>query len=137
MGAAVLVDSGPLVAVLSVRDKHHRWARSHFEALREPLLTCEAVLSESFFLLRNAPGVPDRLAQLLERGVVLIDFRLPDHLTRVLDLMRSYRDLPMTLADACLVCMAEGVSEAKVFTTDSDFRTYRKNKRQVIPLIAP
>jgi predicted nucleic acid-binding protein len=51
--------------------------------------------------------------------------------------MRSYRDLPMSLADACLVCMAEGVSEAKVFTTDSDFRTYRKNKRQVIPLIAP
>jgi predicted nucleic acid-binding protein len=67
----------------------------------------------------------------------LIDFGLPDHLPRVLDLMRSYRDLPMSLADACLVCMAEGVREAKVFTTDSDFRTYRKNKRQVIPLIAP
>lgn len=137
MAAVVLVDSGPLVAVLSVRDKHHRWARSHCEALQEPLHTCEAVLSETFFLLRNAPCAPDRLAKLLERGIVLVDFGLPDHLPRVLDLMRSYRDVPMSFADACLVCMAEGVGDAKVFTTDSDFRTYRKNKRQVIPLISP
>ncbi len=137
MARTVLVDSGPLVAVLSRRDRHHAWARSHFEALTEPLLTCEAVLSEAFFLIRDIHGALERLGQLLSRGVVLVDFGLPDHLTRVLDLMRSYRDVPMSLADACLVCLAEERSGARVFTTDSDFRTYRKNKRQVIPLIAP
>ena len=75
--------------------------------------------------------------QLLARGVVLVDFGLPDHLTRVLELMRSYRDVPASLADACLVCMAEEKGGSRVFTTDSDFRTYRKNKRQVIPVIMP
>ena len=69
--------------------------------------------------------------------MVLLDFGLPDHMARVLSLMRSYRDIPMSLADACLVCMAESTKDSRVFTTDSDFRTYRKNKRQMIPLIAP
>ena len=69
--------------------------------------------------------------------VVLVDFGLPDHLTRVLELMRSYRDVPASLADACLVCMAEEKGGSRVFTTDSDFRTYRKNKRQVIPVFMP
>ena len=137
MAATVLVDSGPLVAVLNARDQHHAWARAHFEAMRNPLITCEAVVSETFFLLRNAPGASDRFAAVLERGVVLLDFGLPDHMARVLSLMRSYRDIPMSLADACLVCMAESMPGARVFTTDSDFRTYRKNKRQMIPLIAP
>jgi len=137
MAETVLVDSGPLVAVLSRRDQHHKWARSHFEALAEPLVTCEAVLSEAFFLLKEIPGAPERLGQLLLRGVLLVDFGLPDHLERVLALMESYRDVPMSFADACLVRMAEEMRGAQVFTTDSDFRTYRKNKRQVIPLIAP
>ncbi len=137
MAGTILVDSGPLVAVLSRRDKHHTWARSHFEALTEPLITCEAVLSETFFLIKDFHGASERLGQLLARGVVLVDFGLPDHLTRVLDLMRSYRDVPMSLADACLVCLAEEKSGSRVFTTDSDFQTYRKNKRQVIPVITP
>jgi uncharacterized protein len=137
MAGTILVDSGPLVAVLSRRDKHHAWARSHFEALTEPLLTCEAVLSETFFLIEDIHGASERLGQLLARGVVLADFGLPDHLTRVLGLMRSYRDVPMSLADACLLCLAEEKGGSRVFTTDSDFRTYRKNNRQVIPVISP
>lgn len=137
MARVVLVDSGPLVAVLSARDKHHQWARSHFEALHQPLLTCEAVLSEAFFLLRKAPGAPDRLAQLLERGVVLVDFGLPDHLSRALDLMRAYGNVPMSLADACLVRMSELAANPLVLTTDADFRIYRRNGRQMIPCMLP
>jgi len=77
------------------------------------------------------------LCALLERGIITVDFSMAHHLVETLHLIRRYKDTPMSFADACLVCMAEIHNEAVVFTTDSDFTTYRKNGRQTIPLIAP
>ncbi len=137
MGKAVLIDSGPLVAVLRRRDQHHGWARAHFEAGVEPFLTCEAVVSECFFLLERAREGKQALSALLERGIVLVEFSFALQRAETLRLIRRYNDMPMSFADACLVRMAEQIDAATIFTTDADFRTYRKNGRQMIPLITP
>lgn len=137
MAKSVLIDTSALVAALRRRDQHHLWARAHFEARTEPYVTCEAVISESFFLLERARDGKEALCGLLERGLVVMRFSLDDELAETLRLLRRYSDTPMSFADACLVRMAEKSDAAAVFTADSDFRMYRKNGRQVIPLIMP
>lgn len=137
MAKAVIIDSGPIVAALRQRDEHHAWARAQFEAATEPFVTCEAVISESLFLLERAPQGKKVLCGLLERGVVTVNFSFTRQLPETVRLIRRYHDTPMSFADACLVRMAEQISDASIFTTDSDFLTYRKNGRQVIPLMMP
>jgi len=137
MAKTVVIDSGAIVAALRRRDQHHAWARAHFQAETEPFVTCEAVLSESFFLLEKAPGGKEALCGLLERAIINVDFSFAEQLAETLRLLRRYRDTPMSFADACLVRMAEQAQDAIVFTTDTDFRTYRKNGRQIIPLMTP
>ena len=137
MAKSVLIDSGPIVAALRMRDQHHRWARAHFEAAVEPFVTCEAVISECLFLLERARTGKEALCGLIERGIIVVDFSFAAQLADTLHLIRRYHDTPMSFADACLVRMAEKITHAVIFTTDSDFRTYRKNGRQVIPVIMP
>lgn len=137
MARTVLIDSGPLVAALCERDRHHRWARTHFQAADEPFLTCEAVISECLFLLERIDEGKETLCRLLERGVVTVDYSFSDQLAETIRLIRRYEDTPMSLADACLVRMSEQSTDAAVLTTDSDFRIYRRNSRQMIPVIMP
>ena len=137
MVRTVLIDSGPIVAAVRRQDQHHRWSRAHFESSVEPFVTCEAVISESHFLLEAAPGGTEALYGLLQRGIIAVGFSLRDELMETVRLIRRYRDVPISLADACLVRMAELNEDAVVLTTDSDFRIYRKNGRQVIPLLIP
>ncbi len=137
MAKTVLIDSGAIVAALRKRDQHHAWARAHFEAFDQPFLTCEAVISESFFLLERAQDGKETLCALLERGIVAVEFSLEQHMAETLRLIRRYHDTPMSFADACMVRMAETHDQAVIFTTDSDFETYRKNGRQTIPVIVP
>lgn len=137
MAKTVLIDSGPIVAVLRRRDQHHGWARAHFESSNESFATCEAVISESHFLLEGTPGGVEALYALLERSVIKVPFSLTNQLDETVRLIRRYHDMPMSLADACLVRMAELEEDTVVFTTDTDFRLYRRNGRQVIPVIMP
>jgi predicted nucleic acid-binding protein len=137
MARSVLIDTGPLVAALWRRDKHHAWARAHFAATTEPFLSCEAVISESLFLLERDRQGKQALCGLLERGLIRFGYSFEEERTETLRLIQKYRDTPMSFADACLVRMAEISDDAVVLTTDSDFRTYRKNGRQAIPLITP
>ena len=137
MAKTVLIDSGPIVAVLRRRDQYHAWARAHFESSDQSFATCEAVISESHFLLEATPGGAEALYALLERGIIQVEFSLIGQLAETVRLVRRYRDVPISLADACLVRMAELDERAVVFTTDSDFRLYRRSGRQVIPLITP
>lgn len=134
---SVIVDTGPLVAFLNRRDGWHGWARDQFEELEAPFETCEAVVAEAAFLLKQRAGGSEALMALLARRLVICGFRLDDSTERVADLMRRYASVPMSLADACLVRMSEERPAAKVLTLDSDFRLYRKLGRQVIPLISP
>ena len=137
MTQPLLVDAGPLVALLSDRDRYHHWARQAFARATPPMRTCEAVLSEAWYLLRLTRRGQTALLEFVERGLVSVDFTLSSELAAVRRLVTRYRDRPMSLADACLVRMAELYDEAAVLTLDSDFTIYRKNGRQVIPLIAP
>jgi predicted nucleic acid-binding protein len=135
MASAVLVDAGFLVALLSRRDHHHRWAASQAARTPPPWMTCEAALSEAFHLLGTAGT--RALGALLRRDAVATAFDLRSELTRVLDLMDKYRDVPMSLADASLVRMTEAFPDSTLLTTDDDFRIYRRHGRQVVPCSMP
>jgi len=137
MAKTVLIDSGAIVAALRKRDEHHEWARAQLDALTQPCLTCEAVISESFFLLKSAVVGKQSLCSLLERGIIAVGFSFEMHADKTMHLLRRYHDLPMSFADACMVRMAEMHKQAVVFTTDSDFEIYRKNGGQAIPLLKP
>jgi|SRR5208283_534936 len=136
-GTKILADTGPLVAYISRTDQHHRWARATFGSFYEPIHTCEAVVSEALFLLHSAGLDAEPLLQLLERGTVRTVFRLDENRADVLNLIRKYTDQSMSLADACLVRMAELSDSSQIFTTDRDFLVYRRKGRGVIPLLAP
>jgi predicted nucleic acid-binding protein len=137
MTGPVILDTGPLVAYLHRDDRRHAWAEAQFAAIRSPMVTCEAVLSEACFLLRGLRGGSEAVLELLESGSVAVPFRLQEERSAVKSLMARYADVPMSLADACLVRMAELSPRAAVMTFDSDFTIYRKHGRQVIPLLMP
>lgn len=133
----IIVDTGPLVAYLDRGDIDHGWAKETFSSITRPLLTCEAVIAEALFLLARG-GIPqDGMLGMLDRGLVLPEFRLNLEIGAIRQLMKAYHDVPMSLADACLVRMAELHEGSKVMTLDSDFSIYRKSRRKVIPLLRP
>jgi uncharacterized protein len=132
-----LLDTGPLVALLNRRDKHHDWAAVQWAQASPPLLTCEPVLTEACFLLRASPNGSSAVMELLRRRAIEIAFHVADHIEPLARLMRKYADVPMSLADACLVRMAELLDESAVITFDRDFRIYRKSGRQIVPAIMP
>jgi predicted nucleic acid-binding protein len=135
MAESVLVDAGFLIALLSRRDRYHPWAAAQSPQAAAPWKTCEAVLSEAFHLL--GPSGWPALSALLRRGAVVSAFDLADELDRVLNLMQKYADVPMSLADACLVRMSETLADPVILTTDTDFRIYRRHSRHVVPCITP
>jgi uncharacterized protein len=133
----VIVDAGPMVALLDRRERHHAWAREQFASITPPAVTCEAVITEAYYLVRESDRATDALMQLLERRHLTIPFRLADELPAVSRLIKRYRSQPMSLADACLVRMSEQFTESPVLTLDRDFRVYRKHGRTVIPILMP
>ena len=135
MARNVLVDAGFLVALLSRRDSHHQWAVTQAPGHAPPWRTCEAVLSEAFHLL-GARGVPG-LSALLRRRALIAAFDLDSDVDSVLRLLQKYANVPMSLADACLVRMTEMLPDPVILTTDSDFRIYRRHSRQVVPCMMP
>jgi uncharacterized protein len=135
MARNVLVDAGFLVALLSRRDAHHRWALTQAPSHAPPWRTCEAVLSEAFHIL-GSRGTPV-VSALLRRRAVIAAFDLGNDVESVLKLLQKYADVPMSLADACLVRMTETLPDPIILTTDSDFRIYRRHSRQMVPCLMP
>jgi predicted nucleic acid-binding protein len=131
----VILDTGPLVALLDARDRHHRWAVAQWGESEPPLLTCEAVISEACFLLDQTTAGSPAVFEMLRRNAIAIAFHLDEHLNEVHALRTKYANVPMSVADACLVRMAEQLGRSAVFTLDRDFTLYRKHGRHVIPLI--
>ena len=137
MARNVVVDTGPLVALLSAGDAWHEWTLEHFSQLEPPLLTCEPVLGEAAFIVKRTGGNPSAVLALLDKGVLRIVFSMQDQAGHLRALMDRYSKVPMSVADACLVRMSELINDSVVMTVDSDFRIYKKSNRKVIPLIAP
>ncbi len=129
-----IADTGLLVAFVSRDDADHDWAVGVAEQLDEPLLTCEPVLAEAAFHLRNCRTV----FELLDQGIITLAFDCNDHLAQLGSLAERYADRRPDLADLCLIRMSELLPNHPVVTLDwEDFRVYRRNKREIIPLICP
>jgi predicted nucleic acid-binding protein len=137
MKRRVIVDTGPIVAFVNGRDKYHHWAILQWADIEPPLLTCEPVLSEVCFLLRHLDGGQKALLELLNRRILHIPFGLVEYINPIGRLLQKYPDVPMSLADACLVRMSELYSDSPLLTSDPDFKIYRKNKRQVTQTLSP
>lgn len=137
MNPVTLLDTGPLVAFLDGREEHYEWAKLEFGQLQPPLLTCEAVLAEACWLVRGIAGGADAVMELVARGIVKMPYRLENDVDGVRKIMQHYSDLPMSLADACLVRMAELNAGARVLTLDSHFRIYRLSNRRSVPVHMP
>ena len=137
MKGTIIADTGPLVALLNSREHHHAWAKEQFARIAPPTITCEPVITEACYLLGDLHKGIDSLMQLINEGVVAIRFNLSDELPALTRLLKRYASVPMSLADACLVRMAELYAASTVLTLDSDFRVYRKSGRTVIPTRMP
>ena len=132
----VIMDTGPLVAWFCTKDSCHDWAVETFDRLPSGAFVCEAVLTEACHLVARDGVSPAVVLRLVERND-LIMVSLADETAAIRLLMERYADTPMDFADACVTCLAELYEDSVVCTTDSDFRVYRKNRNQMIPLLAP
>jgi len=134
---AVLLDTGPLVAFLAEGVEHHTWVCEQWKRLHPPLLTCEPVLTETAFLLKRQGRDTDLIFELLHRGILRVGLEIEDQLPDLRALMKRYRDRPMSLADACLVRLAELHPGGRVLTFDGNFHIYRRHGNKVIPVLMP
>ena len=129
-----IADTGFLVAFANRADVHHAWAVELGERVTEPLLACEPVLAEAAFHLRSAPVV----LAMVKEGLVKLRFDMSANLVQLSALAAKYADRHPDLADLCLIRMSELYPKHSVITVDkNDFRVFRRNKREAIPLICP
>ena len=129
-----IADTGLLVALLRADDRHHDWAVQLAERIQWPVLTCEAVLAETAFHL----GSVELVLGMVQDEIVQVAFDCTGELDHLQDLASRYADRRPDLADLCLIRMSELHPRHSVITVDAaDFRVYRRNKREAIPLICP
>ena len=134
----IIADTGPLVAMLNQRDQFHPWAVDSLKTIKEPLHTCEAVLTEVFFRLSHVQRGHERLLDLLtEPDVIALGWKLNNNRAQIKQLMKKYFDTPASFADTCLVSMAASSSSPVVWTTDRHFEIYRLPSGKRIPLLSP
>ena len=125
----VLVDAGPLIALIHADDQHHGRCVAAFRELAEPLGTVWPVLTEAMYLLNFSWKAQEALWEMFERGVVMLLPLDNQELSRMRELMKKYKDLPMDLADAALVAVSEREKIRRIFTLDRrDFEVYRPAK---------
>ncbi|HBJ82945.1 MAG TPA: pilus assembly protein [Verrucomicrobiales bacterium] len=137
MKHAVLLDTGPLVALLDRRDQWHAWAKDAAKQVRLPWLTTEAILTEACFLLASHSDALKQIEAYASRGAFQLLPLTADALRTALSIMRKYADVPMSFADASLVLNSELQPQASIFTLDSDFSIYRRQDGTPLQLLAP
>jgi predicted nucleic acid-binding protein len=129
-----IADTGFVVAFLNKRDSYHSWAVRLASQADEPFLTCDAVLAEAAFQVEDSRTV----LRLVQDGLLLPSFNALEHLDRLIELARRYADRKPDLADLCLIRLSELNPRHRVITVDvGDFRVYRRNKKDAIPLVHP
>jgi predicted nucleic acid-binding protein len=131
----ILLDTGVVVALLDRSERHYVQCASVVAKLGRPLVTCEAVIAESCYLLRRLSGAPELVLENVARGVFLIPFQLSHVATPVRNIMRKYSDLPADFADACLIHLADELNTGEILTLDRDFAHYRWRKTRRFDLL--
>ena len=132
-----IIDTGVIVAYINRKDSYHKWAINILKTVSPPVITCEPVIIESSYILRKFEKGNQLLFQLIKEHLLEIRFNMQVEIEKIDSLFNQYADLPMSIADACLVRMFEIFHDSKIVTIDSDFKIYRKNKNEIIPLIIP
>lgn len=129
-----ILDAGPLIALINRQDAHHRWACDILERLGPPFYSCPEAMAEAAALTRR----PAAIVEMIQAEEIILRFNLSEQTAGVLSLLKKYADREMDLADACIVRMTELMRDSQVITLDrSDFTVYRRNGRDVIPVITP
>ena len=132
----VLLDTGAIVALLDRSEAHHEACAHLVRDLSAPLVTCEAVIAEACYLLRSLRGASQAVLDNVKSGAFVLPFSLRESADHVRKLMMKYRDVPMDLADACLVRLATELDTGEILTLDRDFLVYRwKGRRSFEPLL--
>lgn len=131
----VLIDTGVIVALLDRSERSHTVCVDRMEGFERPLVTCEAVIAESCYLLRDLPGAPEAVLQNVERGVFQIPFQLSRSAAPVRSIMHKYRNLPVDFADACLIHLADELNTGDILTLDGDFKLYRWRRNRPFQLL--
>jgi predicted nucleic acid-binding protein len=131
----VLMDTGVIVALLDRSEKRHAECVAVVEELKQPLVTCEAVIAESCYLLRNLTGAPEAILENVDEGVFQLPFQLSQSAGAVQSILRKYRDIPADFADACLIHLADILNSGEILTLDSDFQSYRWRRTRTFNLL--
>ncbi len=132
---ATLLDTGVIVALLDRDERRHLQCVEVVSDIVGPLATCEAVIAESCYLLRRTHGAPEAVIRNVANGVFQTPVRLVDQTASIEKLLKKYRNVPMDLADACLVDLADQMDTGQILTLDSDFEIYRWRSRRKFQLL--
>jgi predicted nucleic acid-binding protein len=135
--AQVLLDSSVLVAWMDKRDRRHRACAAVRPSLRPPLLTCEAVITESCYLLQAIPGAAEDILANVAKGTFQIPLRVSECASNVQQILHKYRDTPADFADACLIHMADQLNTGDILTLDRDFKHYRWRRTRKFNMLIP
>lgn len=131
----VLLDTGVIVALLDRSERHHEECVTVVKALERVMVTCEAVIAESCYLLRAFPGAAETVLENVERGVFHLPFQLSHSAASVRSLLHKYRDMPADFADACLIHLADQLNTGDILTLDRDFESYRWRRNRPFRLL--
>ncbi|MBI2806448.1 MAG: PIN domain-containing protein [Planctomycetes bacterium] len=133
--AAVILDTGCIVALVDRREQYHPQCVKAMTALSEPPITCEAVIVECLYLLRHLDGAAEAILEDVAKGLYQLPYVLAARAAEVSRLMKKYADVPMDLADACLVDLATQMGTGRILTLDGDFKIYRWGKNRPFELL--
>lgn len=131
----VLLDTGVIVALMDRSERHHDRCIAAVEELERGLMTCEAVIAESCYLLRRFPGAAETILENVERRVFQVPLQLAKSASPVRTILRKYRDVPADFADACLIHLADLVESGDILTLDHDFEYYRWRRNNPFNLL--
>ena len=126
----VLLDTGVIVALLDRSERFHEACAEAIRELESPLITCEAVIAESCYLLRNLTGAAEAIIENVAAGIFQIPFQLSGEAAGVKQVLRKYRDRRIDLADACLIRLADEFETGDILTMDRDFAVYRWSRNK-------
>ena len=133
----VLLDSSVIVTLLHRGEQRHAECAALLESLDRPLITCEAVITESCYLLKRSPEAMQAMLANVEQGVFDIRFQLSESIAHVSTLMKKFGDIPASFADACLIQMADELNTGDILTLDTDFLSYRWRRTHRFNLLLP
>ena len=133
----ILLDTGVLVALLDRSERYHSSCVKALETVAAPLVTCEAVIAESCYLLRSVPGAREAILENVMGGMFQLPFQLSRSAPQILQVFRKYRDRQVDLADACLIHLANELKTGEILTLDHDFEVYRWGINKPFQLLIP